>query len=90
MQMQLDGAGRLSGIGRWAAAMLLVCGGTLGLPAHALAQGDAPDAKKDEKKADFPPFAEVAKDFVKVAQGGDDAPGLYTLYKRDKDQALLA
>ena len=94
MRRDLGGAFGLNGIGRWAAAVVLVCGGALGLPSTALAQGDAPEAKKDEKKdekkPDFPPFAEVAKDFVKVAQAGEDRPGLYTLYKRDKDQALLA
>lgn len=39
--------------------------------------------------AELPPFAEVSKGYEKVVTTVD-SPGLYALYRRDKDQQLLA
>ena len=51
----------------------------------------APGAEGEKKdKPDFPPFAEFAKDFQKVAGPADGADSLYTLFKKDKDQSLIA
>ena len=58
-----------------------------GLCAPALGQEAA---KPEEKKPEFPPFAEVAKDYEKVISTADGAESLYTLYKRDKDGQMLA
>jgi len=41
-------------------------------------------------KPEFPPFAEVSKDYEKVVSTADGAESLYTLWKRDKDGQLLA
>ncbi len=57
-----------------------------GGPPHA----DAPDAAPKEKP-DFPPFAEVTKGYEKVISFSESGKTpLYTLYKKDKDQSLLA
>ncbi len=53
------------------------------------AKQDGEGAKKDDKP-EFPDFKEISKDFEKVVSTADGAPSLYTLYKRDKDQQLLA
>jgi hypothetical protein len=51
---------------------------------------DGPGAKPEEKP-EFPPFKDVAKDFEKVVSFSEEGKQpLYTLYKRDKDQSLLA
>lgn len=39
---------------------------------------------------DFPEFAEITKGFEKVVSTSDGAPTMYTLYRREKDQRLLA
>lgn len=78
---------RQSRVGMIPAALLLMA-----LAGTALGQ-DAPPpppAKAEDKKPDFPPFAEVAKDYVKVVSTTDGSESLYTLYKRDKDQGLIA
>ncbi len=44
-----------------------------------------------EEKPDFPPFKEVTKDFEKVVSFSDQGKEpFYALYKKDKDQSLLA
>lgn len=78
---------RQTRVGMIPAAMLLMA-----IAGSAIAQ-DAPPpaaAKAEDKKPDFPPFAEVTKDYVKVVSTADGTDSLYTLYKRDKDQGLLA
>ena len=52
--------------------------------------GPGPGEKKEEKAPDFPPFKDAAKDYEKVVSTVDGQETLYTLYKRDKDQGLLA
>ena len=53
--------------------------------------GGPPGAKAvKEEKPDFPPFKEVSKDFEKVNSVADGQASLYTLYKRDKDERILA
>jgi len=39
---------------------------------------------------DFPPFEKVSKDYRKVVSTADGQRSLYTLYRNDKDQQLLA
>ncbi len=41
-------------------------------------------------KPDFPPFAEVAKDYEKVVSTADGSESLYTIWRRAKDNQLLA
>ena len=41
------------------------------------------------RNADFPPFEDVAKDFTRVVSTTDES-SFYTLWRRDKDQQLLA
>jgi hypothetical protein len=49
------------------------------------------DGAKPEEKPEFPPFKDVAKDFEKVVSFSEEGKqSLYTLYKKDKDQSLLA
>ncbi len=43
-----------------------------------------------EKKPDFPPFAEVSKDYTKVVSTADGEASLWTLYTRERDGAMLA
>lgn len=85
---------RAVGLGAVAASMLIAT--------PSLAQSDeagpgvsAPDGdgegKKDEKeKPDFPPFKEISKDFEKVAGASDGGEPLYTVWKKEKDQSLIA
>ncbi len=40
--------------------------------------------------SDFPPFADVSKDFEKVVSTADDSESLYTLYRHPRDGRLLA
>ena len=42
------------------------------------------------KKPDFPPYAEVTKDYKKVVSTMDGRPSLYTLWVRKKDNQVLA
>ncbi|HUF62156.1 MAG TPA: zinc-dependent metalloprotease [Verrucomicrobiales bacterium] len=73
------------------------------LPASSLAQeGDAPEtpgqtpgqpqpqAAGKAPEADFPPANKVLEGFRKIVSTSDGAPGLYTLYVRDKDQQIYA
>jgi hypothetical protein len=60
-----------------------------GAPAHGGAPEGAP--KPPDEKPDFPPFAEVTKGYEKVISFSEAGKQpLYTLYKKDKDQSLLA
>jgi hypothetical protein len=76
----------------------LTVASVLALSGLAIGQGDAPPspdarpgARGEDRKPEFPPFAEVAKDFVKVVSFSEEGrEPLYTLYRRDKDQGLLA
>ncbi len=55
--------------------------------------GGAPEGapKPPEEKPDFPPFAEVTKGFEKVVSFSESGKQpLYALYKKEKDQSLLA
>jgi hypothetical protein len=61
-------------------ALALLC-----VPAAALAADD----DKPEKKPDFPPFAEVAKDFEKVVSTAEGQT-YYGIWKREKDGQMLA
>lgn len=45
---------------------------------------------KEKEKPDFPEFKEVSKDFEKVVSTADGQGSLYTIWKRDKDQQVLA
>jgi hypothetical protein len=57
-----------------------------------LAQPPAPPpgVPGGEEKPDFPPFKEAAKDFEKVVSFSEGGEPFYGLYKKDKDQSLLA
>lgn len=46
--------------------------------------------KGGDDKPDFPDFKEVTKDFTKVVSTADGAASMFTVYKRDKDNQLLA
>jgi hypothetical protein len=73
-----------------AAALLALAGTTLSQPSAPPTPPGEGDKKGDEKP-DFPPFKEVSKDFEKVVSFSEEGKEpLYTLWKRDKDQALLA
>lgn len=67
-----------------AAVLVMTAGGT------ASAQPPAGPPGEGAPRPDFPPFAEVAKDFTKVVSTSDGEPPLYGIYIRDKDQAMLA
>jgi hypothetical protein len=65
---------------------------TPGLPspaqiAAAVGQGKEKD---DKEKPDFPEFKEVSKDFVKVVSTADGSDSMWTVWRRDKDNQLLA
>ncbi len=60
-------------------------------PAPGAAAAAAAAAKAaDDKKPEFPTFDEVTKDYAKVNSNADGAPSLYTIYRRSKDNQLLA
>lgn len=83
-------------LGLCAIAILIPTGpGLLAQAADAPPAGPLPGLKggdegKKDDKPDFPPFKEVVKDFVKVSSLAENPETLYTLYKREKDQSLLA
>ncbi len=58
------------------------------LAAMKAAQGASKNG--DDKKEDFPKFDEVIKEYTKVVSTADGAASMYTLYRRDKDNQLLA
>ncbi|MDX2115650.1 MAG: zinc-dependent metalloprotease [Planctomycetota bacterium] len=57
-----------------------------GAPPGPPAQGDAAAPDKPE----FPDFKEVTKDFVKVVSTADGSQSMWTVYRREKDNQLLA
>lgn len=94
-------AGALAVAGSGVAIWLMLAAGT----SVAMAQGAPPSAppgkatggaggegeEAAKEKPDFPPFKEVGKDHVKVVSFSDEGKQpLYTLYRREKDQQLLA
>jgi hypothetical protein len=68
-----------------AMALAVAAGSTVSLGQDGGPPGGPPGAPKQ----DFPPFAEVIKDFTKVVSTTDGEQPLYTLYIREKDQQLL-
>ncbi|MGD9693133.1 MAG: zinc-dependent metalloprotease [Phycisphaerales bacterium] len=67
--------------------------GQPGIPPEALAAMKAAQGGGkggDDKKEDFPKFDEVIKEYTKVVSTADGAASMYTLYRRDKDNQLLA
>ncbi len=59
-------------------------------PEIAAKMAAAARAGGQDKKEEFPKFDEVVKDYEKVVSTLDGTPSLYTLYRREKDQQLLA
>lgn len=47
-------------------------------------------AKSSPSRPDYPPFDKVAEGYKKVVSTMDGKPGLYTIWKRDKDGQMLA
>lgn len=87
MSVQETRFGRRIGLITGAMVLALCAGTTYGQGAPPAAPGE----NKPEEKPDFPPFKEVAKDFEKVVSFSEEGKEpLYTLYKRSKDQSLLA
>lgn len=76
--------------------LLVLAGTTLALaqpPATPAPAGGLllpPGASVAPPAPDFPPFAEVSKDFQKVVSTADGSASLYTLWRREKDQRLIA
>lgn len=67
-----------------AAMMLALCG-------TAIAQEGGPGGPGGERpRPEFPPFAEVSKDYEKVVSTADGSESLYTIWRREKDGQLLA
>ncbi len=54
------------------------------------AGGPGAAAAGERAKPEFPPFAEVSKDYEKVVSTSDGAESLYTIWRRTKDNQLLA
>ncbi|MBW3596712.1 MAG: zinc-dependent metalloprotease, partial [Planctomycetes bacterium] len=46
--------------------------------------------RAQEEKPEYPPHAEVLKDFEKVVSTVDDKPSMYTLWTREKDGQMFA
>jgi hypothetical protein len=65
----------------WAALAAL---GAFGGAASAQEGGGGPP------RPEFPPFAEVSKDYEKVVSTADGADSLYTIWRRNRDNQLLA
>ncbi len=81
---------------RFRHSLIALC---LALPAFALAQDaepaappaqPGPEAANKPPEADYPPAAKILEGFRKIISTSDGAPGLYTLYVRDKDQQIYA
>jgi hypothetical protein len=70
---------RISIMGGFAAMLALVSGAG----SSALAQTTTP-------KPDFPPHAQILADYTKVVSTADGSRSLYTLYKHNKEEKLLA
>ena len=82
----------------FASAVLLAAGSTLAIaqespavspPAGGPPAGGPSAAAAGAAKPDFPPFAEISKDYTKVISTADGEQALYTVYQREKDQQLL-
>ncbi|MFG0328886.1 MAG: zinc-dependent metalloprotease [Phycisphaerales bacterium] len=56
----------------------------------AASAGAALFAATDAGARDFPPFEEVSKDYRKVISTADGAPSMYTIYRQDDKNQLLA
>lgn len=82
----------VTGLAAVSAAMMLlsVSGLAMGQEGGPPGKGGPGGGGESAEKQEFPPFKEVAKDFVKVVSTADSSESLYTLYKKDKDQSLLA
>lgn len=75
-----------------ACVLALVAGTALCAPALAQPEegGEAAAARGGKEAPEFPPFTDVAKNYVKVVSTADGSQSLYTLYKREKDQKIIA
>ncbi len=60
----------------------------IALGAGALAQEGGPGGERP--RPEFPPFAEVSKDYEKIVSTADGSESLYTIWRRAKDNQLLA
>ena len=58
--------------------------------AAAQAAAAAAAAAKEAAKPEFPPHAEVLKDYQKVSADGENERGFYTIWTREKDGQMLA
>jgi hypothetical protein len=61
-----------------------------GAPGAPSAPGASPAAPAAAPHEDYPKLEEVIKDYTQVVSTNDGAPGFYKLWRRDKDQQLLA
>ncbi len=60
------------------------------LLASALLVGTASAQEPKKKKPDFPPFSELIDGYELITPSDDSSKSLYTIYRRNKDQQLLA
>lgn len=63
---------------------------TPGVPGAAALAAAATDAKNKDDKPDFPKYEDALKDFTKVVSTADGASPMWTLWRREKDNQLLA
>lgn len=70
---------------RWSIRFMQMLAG-LACACPALAQ----DGPAREKKPDFPPFKDVSEGYEHVVSTADGQASFYTLWRRDKDEQLLA
>ncbi len=56
----------------------------------AFAQGGAPEGEDKKKEPDFPPFEKVSEGYEKVVSTADGSKSLYTVWRRNKDEQMLA
>jgi hypothetical protein len=73
-----------------AAGLALLCGGAGVLNAQQPTGPTQPPAGAAPKPPDYPPYAEVIKDYEKVPGPIDGRPPMYTIWLRKKDNQLLA
>ena len=79
----------MSAIGLAAAASFAQAPSPAEIAARMAAMQQQHNGDSDDKP-DFPDYKDVVKDYEKVISTADGAPSLYTIYRRDKDQQLLA